>query len=398
MTKEGFNLDVDRGRKQRFPAHLTVAASQTFIDQFKAQIDGDSLQGFHFCVLDPLEPIPDAIIDSAQMIVVEVEQGQPQSMQRVVQIHARRPELPQIVALADANISTVRQLLRQGVADVLSLPLQIEEVYDSAANILENVEHEPVAKVEAAPLVAVVRSRGGEGSTTILSHLAQQLALSSSVKKGVCIIDLDVQVGGVTHYLGITPRRSVEDLLMSGDRLDPAMLKSVAVDRGHGLHVIAAPFDIQPLEQIDTEQLLKVVHLARQEFDFVLLDLPTDWTHWNLSTLLDATEVLMVVELQISSLRQAKRRLELFRSVGIDPASVAIVVNRAQRKLFRNIDLKDVSEALKRKVLVSLSDEGDKLSAAQDQGLLLPEMQRNTKFNSEMKNLADMVLHRCSRG
>ncbi len=184
---------------------------------------------------------------------------------------------------------------------------------------------------------------------------------------------------------------------MSGSRLDQTVLRSVAVDRGDGIHVIAAPFDIKPLEQIDIEQLRKVIELARQEYDFVLLDLPADWTHWNLTALLDATEILMVVELHISSLRQAKRRLELFNSVGIDPSRISIVVNRAERRFFSSIDLKDVAKALKREVLVSLSDEGNRISTAQDQGLLLSEMQRKTRFESEIRNLADIIVQHCSK-
>lgn len=397
MSREGFLLDIDGGRTLRVPARLTVVASQDSVTFLQESLDGASSDDLILHALDPAEKIPAALLDSAQVIVVEVDPNQPASIDRVTQINTRRPDLPIVVALADANIATVRLLLRRGVADVVSIPFQLEEMLEAAINAFEEVAKQPVTNVNLSPMVAVVRAKGGEGATTVTTHLASHMLDAAATERGVCIIDLDIQSGGVAQALGLNPRRNLDDLFEAGNRLDRSILHSVAVDRGDGIHLIAAPFEIHPLEQIDTDQLLSILELARQEYDYVILDMPANWTNWNLSALASASQILMVVEQEIASLRQAKRLLDLFHSVGVESGKVSIVVNRVEKKLFSSISLRDVREALKREVLAGLPDEKSKLVAAQDQGLLLSELEGKNKFDGEMAKLATDLNNRISQ-
>lgn len=378
------------------PARVSVVGSSTALALLKDSLDNNGSDQLRLYEVDVDAEVSAEIVDEAEILVIEIDPSVPSSMDRITKIGQQRPNLPIVVGLRDASVSTVRILLRHGVEDVASVPFQLEEMLDSAANAFENAEIEEENFVELAPLIAVVKARGGEGATTVATHLASHLLDWTPSERGVCVIDLDIQAGSIASYLGVSPRRSLEDLLEAGHRLDHSVLRSIAVERADGIHVISAPLDIQPLEQVDVEQLLRVIQLARKEYDFVVMDLPANWTNWNLSTLLDASEILMVVELDISSLRQAKRWLELFQSVGVKAEKVSVVVNRVEKKLFGSISLKDVKEALKRDVLVGLPNEGAKISTAQDQGLLLSEIQGKNKFDLEMAKLAEILCRRLS--
>lgn len=396
MTKEGLILNLDGGRILQMPARVSVVGSSTALALLKDSLDNNGSDQLRLYEVDVDAEVSAEIVDEAEILVIEIDPSVPSSMDRITKIGQQRPNLPIVVGLRDASVSTVRILLRHGVEDVASVPFQLEEMLDSAANAFANAEIEEENFVELAPLIAVVKARGGEGATTVATHLASHLLDWTPSERGVCVIDLDIQAGSIASYLGVSPRRSLEDLLEAGHRLDHSVLRSIAVERADGIHVISAPLDIQPLEQVDVEQLLRVIQLARKEYDFVVMDLPANWTNWNLSTLLDASEILMVVELDISSLRQAKRWLELFQSVGVKAEKVSVVVNRVEKKLFGSISLKDVKEALKRDVLVGLPNEGAKISTAQDQGLLLSEIQGKNKFDLEMAKLAEILCRRLS--
>ncbi|WP_162925197.1 AAA family ATPase [Aurantiacibacter odishensis] len=381
----------------RIPAKVSVVASDSALEVLRPDFHSRTSDQLQIFEMEPGAKIPEEIIQDAQVMVVEVDPAVASSMDRIKQIRGLRPNLPLVVGLRDAGVSTVRVLLRQGVEDIASVPFQLEEMLDSIANAVEDSYSEVEAETELAPLIAVVKSRGGEGATTVTTHLGKHLLEWGQSGRGVCILDLDIQAGSVAPYLGVTPRRSLDDLLEAGHRLDSSVLRSVAMRRDDGIHVIAAPFDIQPLETVDSDQLLRVIKLARQEFDFVLIDLPANWTNWNLSTLLEASQILMVVELEISSLRQAKRWLELFNSVGVNASKVAVAVNRVEKKLFGSISLRDVREALKRDVLVGLPNEGSKILTAQDQGMLCSEIQGKNKFDAEVSKLTEMLVDRISR-
>ncbi len=389
---------LDLGKETVLPlAHLTVVATAEEIDRLRAKAGESWADEVNLVAMPLTDRVPDEIVDSAKVVIMHVDASEPFSMRRVEQVRQRRPELPQIVALSNADIALVRTLLRQGVADVVSLPLDPDEMLQAAISSLEGSESVVSADDTLAPLVGVVRSLGGSGATTLLTHLASCFADSEGgTGKGACIIDLDIQFGTVTDIMGLTPRRTLSDLLDAGDRLDGQFLRSVASVHNSGLFVIAAPEEILPMESVETDQLLKVIEVACREFDYVFLDLPSDWSNWSLSVMLQADSLLMLVEQSVPSLKQAVRRLDLLRSIGVPRSKVSVVVNRVEKRLFGSISLQDIAETLKHDVMVGLRADWQSISTARDQGVLVNEVKPKSPYYADVVKLSGMLEHRLS--
>jgi pilus assembly protein CpaE len=382
----------------RLPAPLTVLAASEQIEALRAATGTPWIDSAKLVPLELHEDITDAHLFGAGILVVHVDPAVPSSMDRVEGVRALRPELPQIVALESADLRLVRTLVRQGVADVVSLPLSPEELLQVVIAVMEVQSANDGSRARLAPLIAVTRAVGGGGATTLVTHLAASFADPNAGKSNVCLLDLDVQYGRVAEVLGLSPKRNLRDLLEAGSRLDDSLLRSVAVQHASGVAVIAAPEDIVPLESIDTEQLRRTIELARQEFDFVFVDLPSNLTNWNLSILAEADGILMLAEQTIASLRQARRRLDLFRSVGIDRRIVSVVVNRMERRLFGTISLTDVEKVLDHPVLCGLRADVQSISAAQDQGVLLKQVRAKSAYAADVAKLTETLRQRLERG
>ncbi|MBH0112573.1 AAA family ATPase [Novosphingobium sp. YJ-S2-02] len=373
---------------------ILVLAAASWIDVLEASGAGDALLGLSLEPLAPVAPLPEALVARAGILVLEVDPADPRSMDRLSTVREGHPDLPVVAAIGNADLALVRALLRQGVADVVSLPFEVEELtrisLDISARHAGERKLERKAETALAPLVAVTRSIGGSGATSIATQLASDLAdhaMQAGEGKGAVIVDLDLQFGNVGAFLGISPRGEIDDLLDAGSRLDEQLLASVASDAGNGLAVIAAPEAIMPLEAVDTDQLLRVIRMLRRRYAYVVLDLPANWTSWTLSAALAADSIVMVVELSVASLRQAKRRLDLFDSVGIDPEAVQVVVNRVEKRLFRTIGVDDVAKTLDHAVLGSVALEAPLVSTAQNQGKLASDLQRKSRFAADVRAL-----------
>lgn len=328
------------------------------------------------------------LLSAAQVLVVEVDPDLPRSIERLIELGRRYPNLPRIAAIANASVPLVRTLVREGVTDVVSLPFQVEELLDVALSAIAAVKAKAERAVKLAPMISVVRSIGGCGATSIATHLAGGLAAQLNASRAVAMVDFDLQAGTVADYLGSSGSGSLADLLAAGDRLDQDLIQSTAQPIDGNVAVFAAPQDIQPVENVETDQVLRVLSLMRQQYAGVVVDLPADWTNWALSAVSSSDLVILVVELSVNSLRQAKRRLQLFASVGIDPAKVVLVVNRVERRMFKSIDLSDVTATLDREVISSLALEEPQLSSAQAQGLLVQAVHRKSKFNDDLTKLS----------
>lgn len=368
------------------PEVLIVAGAE-FIGGLRAA-DTDGLAKAATCLaLGPGEPVPADHLAAARVVVVEVDPAIAASVQRVRAIRNQRPGLPVVAALCGMDVDAVRALLRHGVTDVVELPFSIPDII---ARLAEVEEREALSPAAIGALFCVVGGTGGCGATTVLTHLASRLADGGKVK--TCIVDLDLQSGEVANYLGLRARITVETLIQAGDRIDEQFIRSAITDSGQGFSLIAAPDKVMRLDEVDVEELLKMLSLLRQQFDIVLVDLPSDWTNWSLSVASAASSIVLVTELSIAGLRQARRRMDLFTSVGIDSSKVELVANRVGRKLFRTIDLGAAETAVGHPFAAALADEEDAIRQAQDEGLLLGQLHRRSRFEDDLRKLADKLM------
>lgn len=390
------NLDLPNfGEKEldlRSCADVLVVVSAKYVSSLSNTLANSSFPGLTVVEAEPWEKVADGQFRSASLAVVEVDPGDPRSIERLVQFHRTHTSIPFIAAIPDLSVSLVRTLVREGVADVISLPFASDELLDTALEVLASRSTDAVTNVRLAPMIAVTRSIGGCGATSIATHLAAELARQSSAGGHSAIVDLDLQFGSAADLLGASGRGTINDLLAGGKLLDDDLVRSVARKTEDGVAVIAAPDEIVPLESIDTDQLLRVLDKLRRNFSHVVLDLPANWTNWTLSAAAAANVVVMVVELSIQSLRQAKRRLELFHSVGIPKSNVVVVVNRFEKRLFRTISVDDVADTLHHPVMASIPLDEPIVSSAQDQGRLVTALHRKSRFGTGVARLAEALL------
>lgn len=295
-----------------------------------------------------------------------------------------------IALLRDGKVSLIRQLLQLGVKDVLGLPLQTAELKAALEQIRDGMNTRNDNDQNRGKIISVIRSVGGVGATMIATQAASmQAERDRDVGRDTCLIDLDLQFGNAATYLGIQPPLTIKTLFDAGIRIDRALVRSVAARAPGGAHVIAAPSDIAPLEEMNAEQLIQMVDMASQEFSTVYLDMPASWTNWSLSLIARSDLVILVIELTIASLRQARRQLELLAMQGLSEVPVMVVVNRVQKKLFKPIDLGDAERAIGHPVSISITNDFPLVSTALDQGVSIQSLQKGSKVAKDIEGLID---------
>lgn len=334
------------------------------------------------------ETIPSAMLANKALAIIEVDPSDPRSLNRLVEAIRTGAGIPVIAALDRTELALVRTLLREGVRDVVTLPFNLEELTQVALEALARDSARAPAR-RLAPMVAVVRSNGGCGATTVATHLVAALGKGSERGEPL-LLDLDMQFGVAAQYLGVDGRGSILDLLGAVGRLDDTLLTSAANDLG-GFSIIAAPAAMMPIEHVEIDALLQSLQCVRAHYGCTILDLPACWTNWSLSAASSADLIVLVTELTVNSLRQARRCIDLFDSIGIDPARVKIVVNRAEKRLFKPITVDDVAATLGREVIGSLSNDPATLSVAQERGVLAHQVSRKNRFSKDIELLGEVV-------
>ena len=361
------NLSNWRTEKSRYRADLFLTPeSLSGSDSFDSSCGGFEVRAL------PLEmgmPLPTDIVHASHVLVVEVRCDQQSAFDRLRRLLAERGNQPVLAAVREPSLDNMRLLMRTGVADILPLPLRQHELAQALERISVDLDRGREDSGPRGRVIAAVKSRGGVGATTILTQLGCVMSAASRFRGGsACLVDFDVQMGNAALYLGQLPEVGVKDLLDAGDRLDNAMLKSVLSRHPSGLSYLAAPPEVLPLDVLTAEQVDALVDVVRREFSVVLIDLPADWTIWSLSILAEADHILMVSELSIASLHQAKRQLDFLRQQDLAHVPISVVMNKVSKGLFKSVDFHDAARILGREVAFTVAEDAAAVRSALDQG------------------------------
>lgn len=205
-----------------------------------------------------------------------------------------------------------------------------------------------------------------------------------SAKMSVCLIDLDLQFGNAALYMNVRPQLSLADLLDAGDRLDVEFLRSVAEPHPSGMSVIASPPDMMPLDALTPEFVDKLLDLAVEAYDIVLVDLPGAWINWSLSALQKSDAVCLITGLSVPGVHQARRQLEVLDANGLGDR-VRVVLNRVVNPLFGKVDLTEAEKVLRRKVNFPLANDYATISAAIDEGKLVSSIKVKSRIEKDLR-------------
>ena len=324
------------------------------------------------------------LVRSTDVLICQVSPENPRDLElfeRFVKENAGR--MPVVAAVRDLTVAITRRVLRSEAVDVLPIPFTPDELHQAIETGRDAIIRDGIAgPSRAGRIVAFVGALGGMGTTT----LATQSGMIWAEKASVCLIDLDVQFGNAALYLNIRPSLSLADLVEAGDRLDSELLRSVAAQHPSGLNVIGCPPDIVPLDALTPEFIDKLLDLAVQSYDIVLLDLPGAWVSWSLSALQKSDAVCFVAGLSVPGIHQARRQLELLDANGLGER-LKIILNRVNAPMFGKVDLSGTETVLRRTVHFTISNDYPTVSTAIDEGRSLAAIKVKSRVEKDVRKL-----------
>lgn len=267
------------------------------------------------------------------------------------------------VMLVEApDTDLMRRAMRAGIADVIPLDTPRPELVDMVTGALDRVLAEKgngdgEDTTHAGKVVTVFSTKGGVGKTVLATNLASGLAKYHG--RSVAIIDLDLQFGDVGIMMSITPERTVYDAVQSFERLDVSMLQGYLMQHPSGVKALLAPTKPEDAEGLTAHRLSSIIRLLRTVFDYIVIDTAPAFNDVTLAAL-DASDLVYVITMMdVASVKNTRISLQKLRQLGYDQSAMRLVLNRADSKVFMNVD--DVEDAV-----------GDRISGRIPSDLLVP--------------------------
>ncbi|MFD1342416.1 AAA family ATPase [Litorisediminicola beolgyonensis] len=317
---------------------------------------------------------------------------------------AKAQDIKVVLIAEDVTPAALHQLLKNGADEFVPYPLPEGEL----AAAVERLKRAalPVAISEPASvklkadgdgvLIAVQALAGGVGATTFAVNLAWELATVEKEKEKaprVCVIDLGLQFGSVSTYLDLPRKETVVELLADIDSMDEDSFAQALVTFDDRLHVFTAPSDLLPLDMVGPDDIRKLLDIAREHFDFVVVDMPTTLVQWS-ETVLQASQVYFaMIELDMRSAQNTLRLKRALQSEDLPFEKLRFVLNRAPKftDLQGKSRAKRMAESLGVALDVHLPDGGRQVTQSCDHGLPLASQAGKNPLRREIAKLAQSL-------
>src|SRR5580704_178198 len=182
----------------------------------------------------------------------------------------------------------------------------------------------------AERVIIAIGAKGGVGASTVALNLAVQTA--QLTKKRVALLEFARPFGQIALMLDARPRFTLMDALERAARLDERLLASLTEKHKTGIDILAGPVHAALRDEqrphVTLENFVKIAELAREAYDFVVIDLgfvnAAEWAR----LLQLAQDLLLVTEPSALALGMLERYLHAATSAGLDASRFQIVVNR----------------------------------------------------------------------
>jgi pilus assembly protein CpaE len=250
-----------------------------------------------------------------------------------------------VILLASGTASTLlEEALESDVSDVLLLPQLTENVVFAirkAAHAGRRLQAQG-GHGRRGRIVTVFSPKGGTGKTVTATNLAAALAKHGG--KRTLLLDLDLQFGDAAIMLGLEPEKTIYDLVTAPGELDSEKLAGYTTRHTCGLDILPAPLRPEDAELVTEGKLARLLEVARESYDVIVVDTSPFFHGPMLSTLDRTDELMMLCGLDVPTLKNVRLSLQTLDLLSFPTARISFVLNRANSKV--GMSKKEVEGAL----------------------------------------------------
>ncbi|RKD28778.1 response regulator [Thermohalobacter berrensis] len=312
-------------------------------------------------------------------------------------ISKKMPDVIVIVVSVQKEREYLKKAMLCGAKEYIVKPLDLNTTVKTIIDTY-NLEQErrnyidssnPNKLVKKDPeIISVFSTKGGVGKTTIAVNTA--LSITRQTGEKVAIIDLDLQFGDVAIILDITPTKTIVDLIEEISDLNGEILNEYMLEYIPGLKILSAPIKPEYAEYINSSHIEKIIEVMKTEYQYIIIDTPTNFDEVTLTALDMSDKVLFVTNMDLVSIKNTKVGLEVMNSLNYSEEKVKLVVNKASQKF--GIKYKDLEEAFENDIRAFIPDDKKTIITSINKGYPFMRYRKSNKICRSMKELSKKIV------
>ena len=305
----------------------------------------------------------------------------------VDQVSIRYPELALIGVSHQTHPEAILTAMRAGCDQFLCEPIDPAEL----AAALGRIASKGRLSRKAGRCICVTGASGGSGTTSIACGLALEIGRLSDAQ--CALVDLELQFGTVAVTFDCEPKYDFYDLAeeQSDGELDRVVLEAALTALPCKVSILPRPATVKQQKAVTPEAVRRVTELLIGNYENVVVDLPRRIDPWTIAVLEQADLVLVVCQLLVPSICNAKRYLDVVAELGVPTKRVEVLINRHDGS-GGLMTAKDVEETINKPVYARVPNDFRFVSELLDLGRPAAVLEDNNPVRVAIQTIARRIV------
>jgi pilus assembly protein CpaE len=277
-------------------------------------------------------------------------------------------ERPAIIAVGRRHIHEAQGILlaamKVGVRDFFFHPVPADHLLKAVHQVIhESGTTTPVGK---GIVTAIMNAKGGSGASMIACNMAYILSAPLNIR--TAIIDFDLQFCSLPLYFDLPASDALFAALDNVESMDRLALDGYMTKYSKTLHLLPAVSEAVAMPwRIPGDKVSRLLFELSKAYAHIIIDLPRTFDFITKTVIEEADNVLIVLQPNVASLRDATRVVKIIRKdLGVPKERLRIVVNRYSSGSV--VSLKDIEKSMDVGIVDVIPNDYEAVSSASDIG------------------------------
>ncbi|MFB6355165.1 MAG: CpaE family protein, partial [bacterium] len=195
-------------------------------------------------------------------------------------------------------------------------------------------------------------------------------------QKRIALVDFDLQFGDDAILMDMTPTNTIASLARDckeEDSVDWDLLELyMHTHEPSAVDVLAAPPRPEEADYVTDREARKILAGLKRHYDYVIVDTSSQVTESVIASLENSDIILLLLTLELPTIKNGKLMLELMDSLGIQ--------------------LQEVEEALEREIIEGVPSEGGIVMPSIDEGMPVALSHPDSEFTHKVSSIARQLI------
>ncbi len=320
------------------------------------------------------------------VVIIELPENATEAVEFVRRTREELPHTGIIISRYQPSPQVILACMRAGAQEFVSRPLEALDIERAVEHVRRLAEKSGVANDKTrGALLSIFSSKGGVGATSTAANLAVALARQSGGT--TVLVDMSFQFGDLGLMFNQPPRYSLPDALENGS-LDESKLRSIISEHESGVNLVTVAASPDIAEDITRQHVVEFFGALSNMFDYVVVDIGRHLDDRTVEVLELSDVILLLSTLDVPSIRNVSKYLDMFSRLELDEKKVHLLLNRHNKK--GRLSVKDMEKALKRHVFWTIPNDFEPMSLGIDEGTPAILEASRSKLAQSFKGLAEV--------